>query len=186
MLNLPNWLRRISPSGRKATKLYGSIVTQARDPRLYRDFAIPDTPAGRYEMVALHTVLVLLALRRIEGRDGPLGRGVVERFVTDMDDSLREMAVGDMSVPRKVKRAAAGLRERTQAYDAALLAKPSLTQLEQALSGFLAAGDDAATPTPLARYVVAADAALADWPDADLRAGEVGFPAPRIGAVVTG
>ena len=39
--------------------------------------------------------------------------------MTDIDDSLREMGVGDMSVPKKVKRAAQALGERGLAYRSA-------------------------------------------------------------------
>ncbi|MEI9901690.1 MAG: ubiquinol-cytochrome C chaperone family protein [Hyphomicrobium sp.] len=54
---------------------------------------------------------------------------LVESFIADMDDSLRELATGDLAVPKKVRRAATGLYERTMAYRAALAASD-----EQALS----------------------------------------------------
>ncbi len=116
MLNLANWIRSRSPVGRKAAKLYGSIVTQSRKPTFYRDLGIPDTPSGRYEVLVLHMAIVLHRLKAVEKPDGPLSRALTEAFVADIDDSLREMAFGDMSVPRRVKKAAAGLMERCLAY----------------------------------------------------------------------
>ncbi len=106
----------IGPAGRKATKLYGSIVAQARQPAFYREFGVPDTTKGRYEVLVLHMSSVLNALRQFEGVDGKIGRALIEVFVADMDDTLRELGVGDLSVPKKVKKTAAGLRERTIAY----------------------------------------------------------------------
>ena len=120
MLNLANWLRSRSPNGRKAAKLYGSIVTQSRSPEFYSDLGISDTPNGRYEVLVLHMAIALHRLSKIEASDGRLSRAITEAFVTDIDDSLREMAVGDMAVPRRVKKAAAGLMERSTAYRSAL------------------------------------------------------------------
>ena len=119
MLNLAYWLRRFGPSSGKASKLYGSIVTQSRDPVFYRDIGVPDTVNGRYELTVLHMALVLQALKAFEGGNGPVGKALVEVFVVDIDDSLREMAVGDMSIPRRVKKAAAGLMDRALAYQEA-------------------------------------------------------------------
>jgi len=92
---------------------------------------VPDTPSGRYEMVALHLSLVLERLRADADEASPLPRLLVEAFVSDMDDSLRELGTGDLAVPKKVKKAAAGLYERSMAYRSALAAgdEPALTDV---------------------------------------------------------
>lgn len=51
-----------------------------------------------------------------DGRDRRIARLLSETFITDIDDCLREMGVGDLSVPKKVKRAAQALGERCLAY----------------------------------------------------------------------
>ena len=116
MLNPLNWLRKIGPTGRKATELYGSIVTQARLPAFYRELGVPDTTNGRYEMLILHISCVLNALQQSSSTGGRMARALTEAFIADMDDTMRELGVGDLSVPKKVKKTAAGLRERTIAY----------------------------------------------------------------------
>ena len=88
---------------RKAGKIYGAIVTQARRPAFYADLGVPDTPSGRYEMVVVHLVLVLERLRSAPAADADLPRLLVEAFIADMDDSLREMGTGDLTVPKKVR-----------------------------------------------------------------------------------
>ena len=45
-----------------------------------------------------------------------VAQAVVEDFVRDLDGSMREMAVGDTSVPRKVRKAAGGLYDRDALY----------------------------------------------------------------------
>ncbi len=182
MLNLVNWLRRFSVPGRNATKLYGSIVTQARQPVFFMRFGVPDTPNGRFEVLALHLVLVLRALRRCEGADGPVGRALVERFVTDMDDSMREMAVGDMSVPRKVKKVAGGLVERSRAYQGELDGGDG-GELARQIATFVHGRDEAAAGfAQLADYAREVDEDLAHSPCHALIDGQIQFTAIALDA----
>lgn len=175
MLNIANFFRKFGPSGRKAAELYGSIVAQARQPAFYAVTGVPDTANGRYEMVVLHLAAVLEALRRHEGGGGPLGRALTEAFVTDMDDSMREMAVGDMSVPRKVKKVAAGLRERTLAYRAA--AEQGETGFATALAEFFEVQPTDPLAVNLSRYALGMWSQLAETPaQSDVRQGRVSFP----------
>lgn len=140
---------------RKAGEIYGVIVTQARQPDFYVSMGVPDTPVGRYEMIVLHLFLVLERLRAqgdSEG-DGGLAQAVLEAFVIDMDDCMREMGVGDVSVGRKVRRAAAGFYERGRDYREAL-SSADRQLLAQRLSAHIL-GREGADPqsTALANYV---------------------------------
>ena len=119
MLNPLDWIRNRSRAGRTASNLYGSIVTQARHPVFFSDYGVPDTAEGRYEVIVLHLSLALEGLRRAGEGAEALAQAVVEEFVRDLDGSMREMAVGDTSVPRKVKKAAGGLYDREALYRAA-------------------------------------------------------------------
>lgn len=143
-------LRTRAGARRKAGEIYGAVVARARAPHFYAGLGVPDTPSGRYEMVTLHLFLVLERLRTA-GDTSALPRLIVEAFVIDMDDSLRELGTGDLSVPKKVNRAAAGLYERTLAYRAALAQpddrKLSAIFIEHAYAGTAHPGVEA-----LARY----------------------------------
>ncbi len=167
-------LRTRAETRRKAGEIYGAVVTQARSPHFYAALGVPDTPTGRYEMVTLHLVLVLERLRAAADAS-PLPRMLVESFIADMDDSLRELATGDLAVPKKVRRAATGLYERTMAYRAALAASD-----EQALSEiFLAhvyAGKIHPGAASLARYVSDAALMLSRDDVVDVLAAGNGFP----------
>jgi cytochrome b pre-mRNA-processing protein 3 len=109
---------------RQARALYESIVTQARTRAFYAEMGVPDTPEGRFEMVALHLVLVLDRLGRIDDETGAaahrLARTLTETFAVDLDDNFREMSVGDLAVPKHVKRAVGALHARYGGYLAAL------------------------------------------------------------------
>jgi cytochrome b pre-mRNA-processing protein 3 len=163
---------------RKAGELYGAIVTQARQPAFYAKLGIPDTPAGRYEAVVVHLFLVLERLRTEGARAGNLPRALIEAFVADMDDCLRELGTGDIAVGKKVRRAAAGFYERSGDYRAALGgADPE--RLAEALAGHLPSRERSGRASgALARYVRAAAALLADQSGSDLLAGRIAFPPP--------
>lgn len=115
-----SWLKRRSEGRRKARDLYGAIVAQARQPAFFSEGGVPDTPTGRYEMIAVHLFVVLEQMKRPPNVDAELGQDLVEAFVTDMDDSLREMGTGDMAVPKKVRQAAGGLYARSKLYGEAI------------------------------------------------------------------
>jgi len=124
------WFKTRAQARRKAEELYGAVVAAARTPLYFRDLSVPDTPEGRFEMVALMLYLVLDRLKTAPG-GVDLTRGTIEAFVTDMDDCMREMGVGDVVVPKRVRRAAAAFYERSGAYRAAVKAadEPALAAL---------------------------------------------------------
>src|SRR6266702_3543323 len=96
--------------------LYCTIVAQARAPAFYQIYGVPDTVNGRLEMIMLHAVLVL---RRLESEAVPiraLGQGLFDQFCRDMDDSMREMGVGDLAVPRNMRRIGEAFYGRQAAY----------------------------------------------------------------------
>ena len=115
-------LTRRPPSRRKAEVFYGKVVAAARQPGFYGDGRAPDTPEGRFELVALHLFLVAERVKTTAPDGQDVARALIEAFVVDMDDCMREMGVGDLTVPKRVKRAAAGFYERSGAYRDALAA----------------------------------------------------------------
>jgi len=161
---------------RKAGEIYGAIVTQARQPDFYSALGIADTPGGRYEMVVLHLFLVLERLRTAPSAAPALPRLLVEAFIADMDDSLREMGTGDLAVPKKVRRAAAGLYERSMHYRGALSAGDEKA-LASALGKHAHVGGvvNEASRT-LATYVHRAAQLLASQDEAAMLAGQLEFP----------
>ncbi len=55
-----------------------------------------------------------------ESEGAALASALVDRFGRDMDDNLREMGVGDLTVPKKMKRMFEALYGRTRSYQSAL------------------------------------------------------------------
>jgi cytochrome b pre-mRNA-processing protein 3 len=166
------WLRKRAETGRTAEDLYGSVVAMARQPAFYRVLGVPDTPGGRFELVVLHLYLALQALRGPNAND--VKQCAIEAFVIDMDDCMREMGVGDLSVPKKVRRAAGAFYERATIYQRDLVTDKSLlaTSLGQYIFGDGEAPEGATSV--LAHYVREASAALAETDFVDWAHSEAG------------
>jgi cytochrome b pre-mRNA-processing protein 3 len=103
-----------------AKQLYIRIVKQSRLPIFYSAYGVPDTPDGRFDMIALHAALVLRRLRRDGSRSQALAQSLFDLMFADMDHNLREMGVGDLAVGKRVKRMAQGFYGRLVAYEAGL------------------------------------------------------------------
>jgi cytochrome b pre-mRNA-processing protein 3 len=166
-------------SGSTIEAIYGMIVAQARLPAFYEQFHVPDTVNGRFDMVLLHLWLVLRRLRANTDAAG-LSQALLDHFCSDMDANLREMGVGDLSVPKRMLKFAEAFYGRTAAYDSALTAGGS--ELAQALARNILLTPEAAPAEPLAAYVQAAIRGLEAIDDKRLLAGELTFAAPRAAA----
>lgn len=137
--------------------LYERVASASRAPGLYGVLGVPDTIEGRFESLALHTILVLRALRQLPPPADDVARDLMDAFFQDLDASLREMGIGDTTVPKRMKKLASSFFGRTQAYDAPLEAGDE-TALAEALGRNAWGGDKPAKS--LARYALAADRAL--------------------------
>ncbi|MGL4636959.1 MAG: ubiquinol-cytochrome C chaperone family protein [Beijerinckiaceae bacterium] len=134
-------------------RLYGDIVAASRTPALYRDCGVPDTVMGRFESLGLHVVLVLRRLRELPAPADSLAQDLVDRFFLDLDGSLRQIGIGDVSVPKKIKKLGQAFYGRADAYNNALDETAAADALEMALArNVLEKADQPGLATALAQY----------------------------------
>jgi cytochrome b pre-mRNA-processing protein 3 len=170
---------RRSPKSDSIASLYGAIVAQARLPAFYVAFGVPDTVEGRFDLIVLHLVLLLRRLGRAGDRGGEFGQRLFDAFCRDLDGNLREMGVGDLAVPKRMRRFGEAFYGRQAAYLAALAADTPQV-FENALArNILQAEDIDSRAVSLARYARAAARQLDAQADADLFAGTADFPDPE-------
>lgn len=177
-------LQRVSRSlgfGRReapAVHLYEAVVAQARNPAFVLHYEVDDTVDGRFDLIVLHMFAVL---NRLKGRGGAaeeLSQALFDTMFADMDRSLREMGVSDMSVGKRVRAMADGFYGRVAAYDAGL--GEGLEALAAAIQRNVHRGAEGreAAAGRLAGYVEAMVASLAEQDESRLAAGIVRFPEP--------
>jgi cytochrome b pre-mRNA-processing protein 3 len=170
-------LFRRTPREDTIVALYGVIVAQARHPAFYRFHDVPDTLNGRFEMLVLHAALLLSRLEAEGDAMRRLGQKVFDHFCSDMDANMREMGVGDMGVPPKMKAIGQAFYGRKRAYQIALAA-PGLDELVEALKRNIYDGASAPGAARLAAYVRDAARQLATLERGALQSGGLAFPDP--------
>ena len=90
-------------------------------PCFYREYGVADTVNGRFDLLVLHLAIVLDRLAE-EPDSAGAGQALFDRFCRDMDHNLREMGIGDLSVPKEMQRIGAAFYGRAQVYRSALAA----------------------------------------------------------------
>ncbi len=155
--------------------LYEAIVASARQPHFYSQWGVPDTPLGRFEMLSLHMFLFLERARASNATLGALAQEVTDEFFKDIDHSLRELGINDVSMPKRMKKLARMFYGRAEAYRAALVGGDAAA-LAAALARNIRPDAPGWADAPLlAAYVERASVALAAEDDAALLAGRIAF-----------
>jgi cytochrome b pre-mRNA-processing protein 3 len=134
---------------------------------------------GRFDLIVLHLVLVMRRLGQEQGQFVDLTQQLIETFCQDLDHNLREMGVGDLTVPKRVRAYVEALYGRSDAYQAALATRDRQAcarALARNVYGQVDLGDG---PLLLADYMARTAHTLDVVPAAALARGEVTFPDPE-------
>ena len=158
--------------------LYTAVVARARDPALYGDLAIPDTLEGRFEAYTLHVVLLLDRLRGQGRAAGDVSQALFDAYVKALDNTLREMGVGDLSVGKKMRKLGEAFYGRVKSYGVAFEALPDRQPLDDLLTRTVYAEAVDGPAAAFGDHVLAEREALADLPLEGFLAGDTGWVRP--------
>ena len=101
-------------------RLHGEIMAGARQPAFFLEYGVADTVEGRFEILCL---VATTALNRIEASPPPgpeIAQDILDAIFAHFDVALREIGVGDLTVPKKLKKMAQGWLGRSSVYRDAL------------------------------------------------------------------
>lgn len=158
-------------------RLYDEIVGAVRRPVFYLDFAVPDTFEGRFELLVLHAGLVLRRFNLAEAPGPAIAQDLVDAVFAHLEADLREAGVGDITVPKRMKKLCEAFLGRSAAYDAGL--GSGIAALTAVVERNVYAGRSAGSAAEhLSRYAEAAAAALASTPLEICLADPLPFPDP--------
>lgn len=97
--------------------LYAQAVEQARSPAFYTTLGVSDRIDARFELYIVHVLLVIMRLRD-EGEEGAeIGQRLFDVFVSALDNTLRELGVGDTSMAKKMRKLGESMYGRMTAYE---------------------------------------------------------------------
>jgi cytochrome b pre-mRNA-processing protein 3 len=162
---------RLARKSRSAPKsagreLFAAAVRQARQPALYATMGAPDTVEGRFELLTLHVILLVEALRDRGEESRASSQAMFDAYLSDLDGALREMGVGDLTVGKRMRALGNAFYGRAAAYREALAALPDRRALESLIERTIAPiGGD---PAPLAAYATLCWETLAGLETTDL------------------
>ena len=177
----------VTVEGRKrrqvAANIYGAVVSQSRQSTFYEHGAIADTVDGRFELIALHGSLIIgrLCADDMEPQGTKMAQAYFDAMFRNLEWSLREIGIGDLSVPRHVKRMMAAFKGRSYAYNEAV--KGGRGSMIHALRRNAYATNnpqpDNAILERMAAYIDDVVYALGQTSLADIESGNLNFPEPH-------
>jgi cytochrome b pre-mRNA-processing protein 3 len=136
----------------------------------------PDTAEGRFELYSLHVLLLLHRLKGQGEQARETAQAAFDAFLQALDDALREMGVGDVVVPKRMKRLGSAFYGRVKSYDEALAQLPATGDLQALVARTILLDVDDGDAAALAGYAAEASALLATQSVDDLLRGRVAWP----------
>ncbi len=159
--------------------VYAQIVAKARQPWLYLNAGVPDTVSGRFDMITLHSFFLMEHLGGKGKPESKFSQLLFDEVFMDMDHSLREMGVGDMSVGKKIRKMSEVFYGACNGYRAAM-AEPEKSRkksLSDALKrNILDEGVDRTKLTNLLDYALRANSQIEAIPVKTLLSGKFDWP----------
>lgn len=171
-------LFRPRPAKAAGDALYARTVSQSRNPALYADLGAPDTVEGRFELYSLHVYLLLERLKGQGDQAAETAQALFDTYLSALDNSLREMGVGDLSVGKKMRKLGEAFYGRVTSLEEAFATLPDTAALAAMLARTVYEGADPSKAPQLAAYVLKQRDHLRAQPLERLCAGDVDWTAP--------
>ncbi|MEM9706614.1 MAG: ubiquinol-cytochrome C chaperone family protein [Pseudomonadota bacterium] len=159
----------------RARELYSALIDISRQPYFFEKLKAPDTVEGRFEILSIHVYLTLRRLKGAGKNADSFAQAVFDTFFKNMDDALRELGVGDMSIGRKIRGLAEAFYGRIGAYEKAL-DEGDRNQLSGAISRNVYERESHPMAPAIADYMVASIAALDAQTVDTILAATIEFP----------
>ena len=119
LAKIRNWLKP-APEALVARALFTEAMAAARTPEFYLQGGVSDSIDGRFDLVVVHLILIMHRLKR-EGDEGKdLAQRLFDIAFANFDEALREMGVGDLTVPKRIRKMAEAFYGRIEVYEDAL------------------------------------------------------------------
>lgn len=96
--------------------LYQKIVGISRNKVFYTKLKIPDTLDGRYDLLALFSIILTFSLSKSGKKGVELSQVLFDKIFLDLELSLREMGAGDAGIHIKIKNMIKSYMGRQKAY----------------------------------------------------------------------
>ena len=133
-----------------AESLYSCALENTRKEVFYTKYGVPDSFDGRFDLLLLHVFLILHRLMP-HAEYEVVSQALFDVMFKDMDQTLREIGIGDVGIPKHMKRMMKAFNGRMHNYQMAIAPETldgqeleglQTTSLEEALARNLYALQD--------------------------------------------
>ena len=167
-----------------ARRVYAKLMAQSRLTNFYGEARFADTYDGRIDVLTLHIAAILSNLNRFGDNGERLGQALFDEMKDDFEIALREEALSDGSVKKRIQPMISLFYDRVKRYAEALHMEDKKTELDKLFSETLRAGKDepaskediAAFRGDVASYLLAFDESLSALPLGQIALTEFSFP----------
>jgi cytochrome b pre-mRNA-processing protein 3 len=112
MFGLMRWKTDYEQQG---LALYQACLDSATDSALYKAHGLPDTFTGRFDVLTLHISMVTYRMKDMDQGE-KTAQAMFDVTFAACDQMLREMGIGDMGVPKHMKKMMTAFHGRMDGY----------------------------------------------------------------------
>jgi len=168
-----------------ARRIYTNLMAQSRSPEFYGEGRFQDSYDGRIDVLTLHIAAILSNLNRYGENGERLGQALFDQMKDDFEIALREEALSDASVKKRITPMISLFYDRVKKYAEALNQSERKPALDAVFSETLSVGGIApefgdAAPSfvdTISSYLLAFDKSLSTASLGQIALTEFSFPA---------
>ncbi|MEP4051623.1 MAG: ubiquinol-cytochrome C chaperone family protein [Litorimonas sp.] len=168
-----------------ARRIYTKLMAQSRLPEFYADGGFTDSYDGRIDVLTLHIAAVLSNLNRYGENGERLGQALFDEMKDDFEIALREEALSDASVKKRIQPMISLFYDRVKKYAESLNQENAKAALDEVFAETLtideknpSIGDDEPSlGGTISRYLLAFDENLSTATLGEIALTEFTFPA---------
>ena len=160
-----------------ARRIYAKLMSQSRLPNFYGEGRFADDYDGRIDVLTLHIAAILSNLNRFGQNGERLGQALFDEMKDDFEIALREEALSDASVKKRIQPMISLFYDRVKKYVEALNQPDAKQALELAFSETLHSdGGVVSFSKAIAAYQMDFDQALSSCSLGQIALTEFHFP----------
>ena len=164
-----------------ARRIYTALMAQSRKPDFYGEARFADDYDGRIDVLTLHIAAILSNLNRFGENGERLGQALFDEMKDDFEIALREEALSDGSVKKRIQPMISLFYDRVKKYAEALNQADPKASVHMAFSETLQADISEVLAikdfrSQISTYLLAFDAGLSDLTIGDIALTNFEFP----------
>ncbi len=128
--------KKKNPYEQAVHDVYATALEHTRKEEFYTEYGVPDTFDGRFDLLLVHIFLVFNRMMKdneISAAD--FNQALFDETFKDMDQTLREMGIGDMGIPKHMRKMMKAFNGRMHSYQFAIKENTLVFALKNNLYG---------------------------------------------------